>query len=126
MGSIDEDFKKKLKRYCIAKDDLQSSRRSAFIVRFVWNVHSKTIVQNIKLVAKIPQILNPLHFVETIIDKKLIKKWNPLRPFDHDIRLQKTFFKTRHVNDWLIGIPVHPIIWQIILHSHNERVWEHG
>lgn len=90
------------------------------------NIHSKAIIQDIKLVTEIPQILNPLHFIESIIDKKLIKKRDSLGPFNHHIRLQKSFFKTRHVNDWLLRISVHPIIWKIILQFHNEQMGVHG
>ena len=112
-------------RYSMAYPDL-SNRNKPKWIHGVRNIDSVRVRENVELVAHISQVLDPLHLVESIIDKKLIKKRDSLGPFNHHIRLQKSFFKTRHVNDWLLRISVHPIIWKIILQFHNEQMGVHG
>lgn len=60
-------------------------------------------------------MFDPLHLIKPIVDESIVKKWHVLRSLNHHIRLEKSLSEAFHEYDWLLRIPVQPMIWKIIL-----------
>lgn len=60
-------------------------------------------------------MFDPLHLIKPIVDESIVKKWHVLRSLNHHIRLEKSLSEAFHEYDWLLRIPVQPMIWKIIM-----------
>lgn len=58
------------------------------------NVHRVTVGENIEFKSRVPQMLNPLDLVVSIVDETLIKERKLLESPNHHIGFKNTLFKT--------------------------------
>lgn len=60
------------------------------------HIHRVALREHMELVAQVPQMLDPLHLVEAIVDKALVKERQPFPPLHHHIGLQKPLLEAWH------------------------------
>lgn len=83
------------------------------------NVHRECIRRHIELVAEITQVLNPLHFVEAVIQERFVKGRKKGRFLHHHVRLGKEV--TEAGNERHIGLElVRPVLGKVVL-LHERR-----
>ena len=84
------------------------------------NINRKRLRQHAELVPQIPQILDPLHLVEPVVDESLIEQRENLRASHHHVRLHESLSETLHERDLRRRRQRLPILREIILDDRNR------
>ena len=58
------------------------------------NIHRVTVGENIEFKSRVPQMLNPLDLVVSVVDETLIKEGELLESPNHHIGFKNTLFET--------------------------------
>ena len=84
------------------------------------NVHRVTVGENIEFKSRVPQMLNPLDLVVSIVDETLIKEGELLKSPNHHIGFKNTLLETLQ-SCVLSGLrQISPVIRQIGLFLNRQ------